>query len=110
MSMLSRIQSHGITHAVLRNEAAGISDWFILCRKSQLRKVYITTHGIYEQDKIQMYILNMTKDDVLHFYSSLQSGVYAEVFNGLEGTVWEEKGCSLRNAIKRSPYKKPKKL
>jgi hypothetical protein len=110
MSILYQLQARNIPHAVLRNEAVGIVDWFILCRKSNLRRLIFTPTGAFIHNQVQLYQINMKKDDIIAFFDSVRTGYYKVEYKGLEGTVWEQAEEGLKKHIKRVPIRKNKKL
>lgn len=110
MSVLQEIHRRNIVHAVVRNEVQGIADWFVVCRKAHVRTVYYTPTGLYLHNKVQIFEIDMTKDDVHYFFESVQRGMYRMAYKELEGMVWEQIGEGFKEYIKRVPMRKNKKL
>lgn len=74
-----------------------------------MRNVYVSTTGAYAHNKIIMYVITMTKQDVLDFYDDMRVGYYTEKYEGLEGTVYEQVGYGLKSTMRKAPYRKSKK-
>lgn len=108
MSVLQEIHRRKIVHAVVRNEVQGVVDWFVVCRKAHIRKVYYTPTGLYIHNKVQIFEIDMTKTDVHYFFESVQHGMYKLAYKELEGFIWEHVGESFRDYIKKVPMRKNK--
>ena len=110
MSVLEQIHERNINHAIVRNEADGFVDWFIVCRKSHMRAVYYTPTGTYVHNRVQIYEIDMNRSDVHYFYESVHRGMYKIVYRELEGIVWELNSESFKDYVKKVPMRKNKKL
>lgn len=110
MSVLQEIHRKKIVHAVIRNDVHGVVDWFVVCRKAHVRTIVLTPTGLYIHNKVQLFEIDLSKQDVHYFYRSIQSGMYRLAYNQPEGMVWEliEKG--FKDYIKKIPMRKNKKL
>jgi hypothetical protein len=110
MSVLQELHDRNIVHAVIRNEVQGMVDWFVVCRKAHIRKIYYTPTGIYIHNKVQIFEIDMTKNDVHYFFESVHRGMYRMAYKELEGIVWEQVEQGFKDYIKRVPMRKNKKL
>lgn len=108
MSVLRELHRKNIVHAVVRNEVQGIADWFVICRKAHFRMVYYTPTGLYVHNKVQLFEIDMSKDDVHYFYNSVRQGMYRLAHQELEGIVWEQIDEGFKDYIKRVPMRKNK--
>jgi hypothetical protein len=108
MSLLDRLQYNNINHAVVHNEEWGMSDWFVICNKQQLRNINIIVHGSYFHNSDELYLINLRKHDVHTFYEMCSFGYYELAYRSLTGTVYELKDNGFRKYINRKPVRKTK--
>lgn len=106
MNLFGILHDKKIIHAVVKNEDWEIDDWFVLCHKKQMKNVYITIQGIIEIDGVQIFAINMKKQDVYDFYRLMSYGVYKEAFNNYSGTVYELQNNGFKNYISKLPLNK----
>lgn len=108
MSLFDRLHHYKVNHAVIHNYEMGVSDWFLVCHKQQLRNIHIMINGNYIHNKEEIYIINLKRIEVHMFYELITYGYYKEAYKEITATVWELSDNGFKNYINRKPIRRNK--
>lgn len=108
MSLLDRLQYNNVNHAIVHNEEWGVSDWFVVCSKQQLRNINIHISGNYFYKDEELYLLNLRRQDIYTFYEMLTFGYYDVVHKTPTSTIWELKDNGFKKYLNRKPVRRIK--
>ena len=110
MSILTHLHNAKAPHAVMKSDMAGTNDWFAVCPKSSMRRLYITNQGVYEVSRINLYLFTLTRQDIHDFYRMQRVGLYTGRITYPEGDVFEYAPHQLKKFIKTVKLKRKKTL
>lgn len=110
MTIFDVLHYYSVNHAVICNQVWGMSDWFVVCNKSQLRNVPLEVEGVYQYEGNELYIIGMSRQDIGLFYEMMSFGYYNLINKNSTFFIYEIKDNSFRSYICKKKMNKRIKI